>query len=280
MSCRPQTQTHIPFVTTTYTANDEGVIRPELPSYCVFATGAQTCSIFVDHYRFRKTGSQFSLAVVGCTKHPYRRYTLYPPGYFPYSRAPVAPYSPAGELLKNPATGQPLWESTLFAAAEDAAAGKRWPEEGLWDDPRRRRTQGCRLQLAGRLLGVDVQLADGVRERIATRLAVATMKLLSGAKIWASGWKMRGAAILAVLLSIPIQASLLDRMLAAGALSGLWARRAPYRWDAKRKTWVAGVLTVSGLPEHPDAADLRDRGPPPTNSPDAAAAQAVLPLDS
>jgi len=70
------------------------------------------------------------------------------------------------------------------------------------------------------------------------------------------------------------------RMLAAGALSGLWARRAPHRWDANRKTWVAGVLTVSGLPEHPGATDLRDRGPPPTSSPDAAAAQAVLPLDS
>jgi len=165
----------------------------------------------------------------------------------------------------------------------DAAAGAKWPEESLWDDSRRRRTQGRRLQLAGELLGVDVRLDDRLRERIATRLAVATMKLFSdarsGAKIWASGWKMRGTAILAVLLSIPVQVSLLDRMLAAGALSRLWAGRCPYRWDADRKTWVAGILAPSGLPEHPDAAALRDRGPPPTNLPDAAAAQAVLPSD-
>ena len=280
MSCSPQTRTPVPFATTRYTANNDGIIRPELPSYCVFATGAQTCSIFVDHYRLRKTGPRFCLAVVGCTQHPYGRYTLYPPGYYPYGRTPMAPYSPAGELLRDATTGDPLWEVTLFAAAVDAAAGKKWPEESLWDDPRRLRTQGCQLQLAGRLLGVDPRLDDGVRERIATRLAVATMKLFSGAKIWASGWKMRGAAILAVLLSIPVQASLLDRMLAAGALSGLWAGRHPHRWDADRKTWVGGLLTPSGLREHPDAATLRDRGPPPTSLPDTAAAQAVLPSDS
>ncbi len=280
MSCSPQTRTPIAFATTSYTANNEGVIGPELPSRCVFATGAQTCSIFVDHYRFRKTGPRFALAVVGCTKHPYGRYTLYPPGYFPYSRSQVAPYNLSGELLRNPATGDPLWESTLFGAAVDAAAGERWPEEGLWDDPRRRRTQGCRLQLAGRLLGVDPQLGDGVRERIATRLSVATMKLFSGAGIWASDWKKRGSAIMAVLVSIPIGASLLDRMLGAGAVDGLWAGRDPHRWDADRKTWVAGLQTLSGLPEHPDAAALRDRGPPPTNSPDAQAANRVLPSDS
>lgn len=280
MSCRPQTQTRLPFATATYKADNDGVIRPELPSYCVFATGAQTCSIFVDHYRFRKTGPCFSLAVMGCSAHPQRRYTLYPPGYFPYSREPVAPYSPSGELLRDPATGQPLWESTLFAAAVEAAKGDRWPEESLWDDHRRRRTQGCRLQLTGRLLGVHPQLDDGVRERIATRLAVATMKLFSGARIWASGWKMRGAAILAVLLAIPIQVSLLDRILAAGAVSGLWAPRHPQRWDADRGTWVVAPLPLSDLSEHPGAAAPRGRSPPPTNSPDAAVAELVLPSGS
>ena len=280
MSCRPQTQTHIPFATTAYTADNDGVIHPELPSQCVFATGTQTCAIFVDHYRFRKSGPRCSLAVVGCTKHPYGRYTLYPPGYFPYSRAPMAPYTLSGELLLNPVTGQPLWESTLFAAGVDAATGERWPEESLSDDPRRRRTQGSRLQLAGGLLGVDPQLDEGDRERIATCLSVATMKLISGAKIWASDWKHRGTAILSVLLSIPVQTSLLDRILAAGALSGMWAGRDPHRWDADRKTWIAGPLARSGLREHHDAASLRDRAPPPTNSPDAAAAHAVLPSDS
>lgn len=276
MPDRLQTQTRLPFATTTYKADHDGVLHPELPSRCVYATGAQTCSIFVDHYRFRKTGPCFSLAVVGCSMHPGRRYTLYPPGHFPYGREPVASYSPSGELLRDAATGQPLWEVTLFAAALDTAQGERWPEESLWDDPRRRRTQGCRLQLTGRLLGVHPQMDDGVRERIATRLAVATMKLFSGARAWAKGWKMRGAAILAVLLAIPIQASLLDRILAAGAVIGLWSLRHPQRWDANRETWVVAPLPLSESSEHLGTATPRGRSPPPTNSPDAAVADGVV----
>jgi len=238
VSHRPQTQARLPFATTTYKADKDGVLRPELPSRCVFATGAQACSIFVDHYRLRKTGPCFPLAVVGCSAHPQGRYTLYPPGHFPYGREPVAPYSPTGELLPAAETGRPLWQMTLFAAAVDAAKGEGWSEESPWDDPRRRRTQGSRLQLTGRLLGVHPQLDEGVRERVATRLAVPTMRLLAGARAWGSSRQMRGAAIVNVLEEIPIQASLLDRMLAAGAVSGLWAMRRPQRWDADRGTWV------------------------------------------
>ena len=270
MSPRPQTQECPPFATTTYKADKHGVLLPELPSRCVFATEAQTCSIFVDHYRLRKTGPCFPLAVVGCVAHPQRRYTLYPPGHFPYGRNPMAPYSPSGELLVDDATRQPPWQTTIFAAAVDAAKGQGWSSESLWNDPRRRRTQGCRLQLTGRLLGVHPQLNDGVRERIATRLAVATMTLFTVARSWASGWKMRGVAILAVLSAIPIQASLLDRMMGAGAVCGLWAKRHPQRWDADRGTWVMAPLPPSECSEHPGADTPQERSPPPTNSPDAA----------
>jgi len=280
VSLRPQTQARLPFATTTYKADKDGVLRPQLPSRCVFATGAQRCSIFVDYYRSRKTGPRFPLAVVGCSAHPQRRYTLYPPGHFPYGREPVAPYSPSGELLLDAVTGQPPWEATLFAAAVEAAKGQGWPSESLWEDPRRRRTQGCRLQLAARLVGVHPQLDEGVRERIATRLAVATMMLLAGARTWASGWKMRGAAVLAVLRAIPIQASLLDRMLAAGAVSGLWAMRHPQRWDADRGTWVIAPCPPSEGSEHPGAVAPQSRSPPPTSLPDAAAPQAALPSGS
>ena len=270
MSLRPQTQERPPFAMTTYKADKDGVLLPELPSRCVFATEAQTCSIFVDHYRFRKTGPCFPLAVVGCSVHPQRRYTLYPPGHFPYGRMPMAPYSPSGELLVDDTTGQPHWETTIFAAAVDAATGKRWSSDSLWNDPRRRRTQGSRLQLTGRLLGVHPQLDDRMRERIATRLAVATMTLFTGAMAWAGNWKMRGAGILAVLSAIFIQVSLLDRMASAGAVSELWAKRHPQRWDADRGTWIVAPLTPSECPEHPGADVPRDRSPPPTNSPDAA----------
>ncbi len=142
-------QERLPFVTTTYKAGNDGVLRPDLPSRCVFATGAQTCSIFVDHYRLRKTGPCFPLAVVGCSTHPQGRYTLYPPGHFPYGRKPMAPYSSTGELLPAVGTNRPLWEMTIFAAAVDAADGERWSPESPWDDSLRRRTQGRRLELTG-----------------------------------------------------------------------------------------------------------------------------------
>jgi hypothetical protein len=280
VSDRLETQTRLPFATTTYKADHDGVLRPELPSRCVFATGAQTCSIFVDHHRSRKTGPCFPLAVVGCSVHPVGRYTLYPPGHFPYGREAVAPYSPSGELLRDTATGQPLWEMTLFAAALDAAQGERWLEESPWDDSRRRRTQGCRLQASGRLTGVHPQLDDGVRERIATRLAVPTMKLFSGARMWTNDWKMRGEAIVAVLSVIPIQTSLLDRLLAAGAVSALWSSRHPQRWDADRETWVVAPLTGSECSEHPGLSARRGRSPPPTKSPDAAIGDGVIASES
>ena len=273
MSHSRQSQERLPFAMTTYKADTKGVLCPDLPSRCVFATGAQTCSIFVDHYRLRKTGPCFPLAVVGCTRHPQGRYTLYPPGHFPYGRKPMAPYSPSGELLLVVETNRPPWEATIFAAAVDAANGERWSSESLWDDPRCRRTQGRRLELTGRLLGVHPQQDEEVREQIATRLSVATMTLLTGAKTWAVDWKMRGEAILTVLAATPKQVSLLDRMVAAGAVGGLWAMRHPHRRDADRGTWIIAALPRSEDSEHPDGVALSNRGPPPTTLPDAAVAQ-------
>jgi len=150
--------------------------------------------------RSRKTGPRFPLAVVSCSWHPQGRYTLYPPGHYPYGYEQLAPYSPSGQLLVDAITRQPPWEATLFAAAVDAAKGERRRSESRWFqpyDPRRRRTQDRRLELAGRLMGVHPALDRGVRERIATRLGVATMTLASATASWARSWKTRGAAIMA-----------------------------------------------------------------------------------
>ena len=64
---------------------------------------------------------------------------------------------------------------------------------GSWD-ARRRRTQGRRLEMAGRLTGVSGGLKEREREQIATRLGVATMTVLSGAHRWGRSWQSRGAA--------------------------------------------------------------------------------------
>jgi hypothetical protein len=252
------------FATTAYEADARGVLRAVLPSRCVFAPAAELCSLFVDHYRARKTGPRFPVAVVGCSAHRLGRYTLYPPGHYPYGREAVAPCSASGPLLLDGESGGVPWEATLFAAAVDAASGEGWPSDSPASDSRRRRTQGRRLDVAGRLVGVHPVLDATARERIATRLRVPAMTLLTAARGWGRSWKLGGAAILAVLVAIPLEASLLDRILAAGAVSGVWPE--PRRWDVARRSWV---MARSSSSEHPVVRSPRGRGPPPTNSPDA-----------
>ncbi|MFC1525896.1 hypothetical protein ACFL6X_03680, partial [Candidatus Latescibacterota bacterium] len=201
------------FAIAPYEPDEAGVLRPVLPERCVFATATETCSPFVDHYRPRKTGPGFSLAVVGCTCHPHGRYTLYPPGHVPYGRQAVVPCSPSGPLRQDPDTGQPEWRTTLFGAAVDAAEGQRWPAHSPADDERRRRTQGGRLKRAGTLLGVHPELDSRTRERVATRLQVPTMTLHDAAGRWATSWQARGDAIRTVLQALPVNGSLLDRLL-------------------------------------------------------------------
>ena len=89
------------------------------------------------------------------------------------------PYSASGELLLGADSGGPPWQATLFGAAQDAARGQMWPSEQNWWQPwdaRRRRTQGRRLEMGGRLTGVGGGLEEREREQIATRLGVATMR--------------------------------------------------------------------------------------------------------
>ena len=230
--------------------------------------------MFVDHYRERKTGPCFPVAVVGRRVHGGRRYTLYPPGHYPYGRVSYAPYSTAGQVLVDAESGQPQWEATLFEAALDAEREERWPSEQQWwqrlEVPRRR-TQGRRLELAGRLTGVHPQLAEEVRERIATRLGVATMVLIRrrprlGPVVAHAGVGGGGGA------ACPCR-----RRLDAGPLGGSWGGQRPVgaaapatggalgggrrRLGAGAGPWFRrpGTAVWRGCPQAPSAA--HDSGP-------------------
>lgn len=240
------------------------MLRAVLPRRCVWAEGSEGCRVRVDHYRVRKTGPRHAVAVVGCAVHARGRYTLYPPGHFPYGREAVTLCSASGAVLLEVGRRRPAWAATLFGAALDAAAGLWWPSDSPWEDARRRRTQGRRLEFGGRLVGVHPDLDEGVRERIATRLGVATLKLRDAARVWSRSWRKRGAAIVAVLDALPADAALLDRVLAAGALGAAWPE--PRRWDAGRGTWIG---LRSGGAEHVSRGEPRSRAPPPTTLPAA-----------
>ncbi len=266
------TEAHaLPLATTNYQADQDGTLRAVLPSRCVYATGEQTCAIFVDHYRKRKSGPCHAVAVVGCRVHGGRRYTLYPPGHYPYGRVAATPCSASGDLLLDAAGRRPQWQATLFAAAQDAARGEHWPAEVHWwhrsPERRRRRTQGRRLEVAGRLTGVSPGLDEGARERIATRLGVATMTVRDGAARWGRSWQSRGAAIVAVLRAITAAATLGDRMAAAGAVSDLWGPPRPRlvaRWEQAGKSWIVAPTEASAAREQGGAGSPRERAPPTT----------------
>ena len=276
MCTEPTEAPALPFATTSYETAQDGTLRAVLPSRCVWATGTageQTCAIFVDHYRERKTGPCYPLAVVGCRTHGRRRYTLYPPGHYPYGRAAVVPYSASGDLLLDADSGGPQWHATLFAAAQDAEQGKLWPPEQNWWQPWRtpcRRTQGRRLAMAGRLTGVSGELDERQREQIAARLAVATMTVLAEARRWGRRWQSRGAAIVRVLLVLSVSATLGDRMGAAGAVSDLWGPPRPRlvaRWEQTGTSWIVVAIGSSAAPERGTVGHLRGRGPPATRAP-------------
>lgn len=242
-----------------YGADERGRLRPVLPLRCAFAEGPGPCHLYIDHFRSRKTGPRLPLAVVGCRDHPDGRYTLYPPGHFPYGRRAIVPCSPSGELQVDASTGEPLWEATLFYAAQGAAEGERWPADSPWDDSRRRRTQGRWLDFAARLLGVHPGQDEGTRERIAARLGVPLVRLLDQARRWGVDWRTRGAVILAVLQLIEPGGLLLDPLLAAGAVAGLWP-------EPRRAVALSGrrIVVRSGAPERTPLPGPRSRDPPPT----------------
>ena len=247
------------FATTPYAADASGELRAVLPARCVYASPRDTCSLYVDHRRRRKTGPRYPVAVVGCTVHPVGRHTLYPPGHVPYGREAVVSCSASGALLRASETGARVWAATLFCAALDAASGVRWPTHSPAGERRRRRTQGRRLELAGRLVGVHPAVDDDERERVATRLGVATMTLRSGARSWSRSWTQRGTAVLAVLTALALDGALLDRLLAAGVMVGVWP--SVVRWDPARGSWV---VPCSRSTRPPPVERPRGRSPPPT----------------
>jgi hypothetical protein len=234
-----------PFLTTTYLPDEQGRLVAKLPERCPAAKAGEPCQLRVDHYRERKTGPCFALTVVQCSTHQVA-FTLYPPGHYPYGRVAVAPVAPDGSLLRqadvdsitvsNDAGGTPTepvdWSPTVFGAAQDAAAGQAWPRES----PARWRTQGRWLQLSARLLGIGPVVDDGegerrAREQIAETLGVPALRLRDGAQRFRQGrgYRERGRAVMALLARLPTPRSLGERLLAAGAIAGLWGR--PSRWD-------------------------------------------------
>lgn len=242
-----------PFVNVAYLPDLDGRWAPaSLPDRCPLSLEkpAIACRVRVDHQRERKTGHCSPLTVARCRPHR-RSFTLYPCGFAPHGRVPIAAVDPRGTQILAP-SGQPgleaAWRGTPFEAALDAAQGVAWPRTGAGSrrDGRWWRTQGRWLALEATVLGIAV-LAAG-RVAIAAGLEVPALALQDAALAYqeARGYRMRGAAILSVLSVLPPSLQIAGRLLGSGALSGRWGT--PLAWDASIGRLRSCAFRTSGVP--------------------------------
>jgi len=195
------------FVTAPYVIGDEGGIEAVVPEHCPCGGDGQECRVWRHAYRLRKQGPGHRLLVVRCTAHGIY-FTLYPPGWTPWGRKPIA--------------GRPADETMLDAALDaacDAASGVLWPRhQGQEQDGGKvARAQSRRIAHAARWLGLwggDV-LEDAVFEALGLDSLDAHRK---ARQEWANapGRRRRGQLVVDILRELQSADRVLERLLEAG----------------------------------------------------------------
>jgi len=211
------------YIISPYFIDNEGKAVTELPDDCPNCN-SRSCTIVLHHLRERKTGPPFPLYVVCCKVHKIG-FTLYPPGYYPYSRHTLAPVDSEGNQLTRSDDELDLFAGTLFAAATDAATGIPWPDESEENSlDSRFPTQLRHLQRAILLLGIAPETDQHLREEIAQILGVQGQLLSDSTRkinLPAGGYQCYGMTICAILQHIPAE-TMFERLTEAGASAGLW----------------------------------------------------------
>lgn len=219
------------YVVSPYYADGNGKLIPELPELGPCHNWDQRqCHLGIDHYRDRKTGPCFPILVIHCSTHN-KGFTIYPPGYTPYGRYPLAPVGPDGELITEK-RGAQRFRGTYFDAALDAANHCLWPCESTFNSLTPRfSTQKRHLTCAGLLLGIQAGLHQRLREEMAQILAVPAQRLHDSAALMAAhpDCQSQGQAICKVLDSLQSSSLVFDRLTDAGAQVCIWPPL--NRWD-------------------------------------------------
>jgi hypothetical protein len=221
----PQTVARRHFVVTPYEpAGDQ--LLPQLPDTCpVEAQDGQSCRLFQDHFRERKTGPAFALCVMRCRTHEIG-FTLYPPGYTPWGRRPWVVEGGAAQVEGDVEDHAEWFRNTYFEAALDAEKGVFWPREKALDCDFGKPsdlTQQCHLSRSIRLLGMDQEPTR--RELFAQPLCIPGQTLHDAARILGQAPNLAdlGRAVCTVLEAIPSTLTRVFESLAiCGAAVGLW----------------------------------------------------------
>jgi hypothetical protein len=213
-----------PFAQVAYRVDEGGTVAAELPAHCPGRSPSDGCHVVARFRRARGQGPAHALVVARCHEHG-RSFTLYPPGWVPYGRQPTCSVTPAGYAVRSTSAA-----GTMFAAAEDAEAGRLWPRSGAALDANVHRTQGRHLALASVLLGVSPSLVEAVREALAACLGVPLLVLHEARRRYETSrsWRARAGALMEVVRRLGARRQLPELWSRAGHLAGLWGR--PSRW--------------------------------------------------
>lgn len=176
------------FVTAVYRMTADGVVA-DVPKHCPFGGDGKECRVHRHDWRSRGFGPGHPLRIVWCVTHSHA-FTLYPPGWFPYSRRPVAVRSRD-------------WTKTIFVAAVCAAAEELWPEERAGEYGHRATPQRRFIEACGHWLGLDRSLRQG--ESVAELLGVPLAAYATSQEQWADavGRVQRGRVIRDLLAAVP-----------------------------------------------------------------------------
>lgn len=219
-----------PFIIADYRPDAAGLLVAVWPDVgpCHGRDGL-ACHVCLNHWRPRSTGPCFPLAVMTCLGHG-GAFTLYPPGHVPYGRRAVAAVTLTGAEPDSP---QVQGAETLLDAARDASQGKAWHRQCPGGSDTWWSTQGRQLATAVRLFGVAPDLDLAARLAVAAALQQDVLSLLDASKtiVGSPGYRSRGAAVVGVHKRLPRGPCLLQCLVAAGHLAGLWGP--PWRWDGQ-----------------------------------------------
>lgn len=164
----------------------------------------------------------------------------------------MAPFGPDGAPLEvrappldeaGEARSVERFQSTFLRASLDAAEGRFWDPEALGYREPRRTTQLRYVERALDCLGLAGHLETEVQHRRASALGIDTL-LLVEASASLEGWQDRGRAIARVLSILPEGPCLLERLLEAGFLAGLWG--VPYWWEEETRRLRQVVFRTTG----------------------------------
>ena len=177
------------FYNNTYTRGKEYIILPyykgkkgkricSKPEVLPCGRDGKKCHVVIKYSRDRSTGPEFPLMVVHCETHGVH-FTIYPPGYCPYSRTKLYPYNTAEESQES--TREKSSESSLFDSAMSSIWRKNYEYTGdtCW------KTHRQRLNKAGQLLGLTG--SESLGERISALLSIPLHIYKNQRKLFAKG---------------------------------------------------------------------------------------------